>query len=59
MEILYWFLLISGGFLLGSIMFCELIPKIVLKKDIYKISVDNNPGAFNAIKHCEIGRAHV
>ena len=52
MEILYWFLLISGGFLLGSIMFCELIPRIVLKKDIYKISVDNNPGAFNAIKHC-------
>ena len=54
MEILYWSLLILGGFLLGSIMFCELIPKIILGKDIYKISVDNNPGAFNAFKHCGI-----
>ena len=52
MEILYWTLLIVGGFLLGSIMFCELIPKLVLHKDIYAISVDNNPGAFNVFKHC-------
>ena len=52
MEILYWTLLIVGGFLLGSIMFCELIPKHVLHKDIYEISVDNNPGAFNVFKHC-------
>lgn len=52
MEILYWLLLILGGFLLGSIMFCEWIPKIVLHKDICEISVDNNPGAFNVFKHC-------
>lgn len=52
MEILYWTLLIVGGFLLGSIMFCEIIPKAVLHKDIYAISVDNNPGAFNVFKHC-------
>lgn len=52
MEILYWVLLIVGGFLLGSIMFCELIPKKILHKDISKISVDNNPGAFNVFKHC-------
>lgn len=52
MEILYWCLLVIGGFLLGSIMFCEIIPKRVLHKDICEISVDNNPGAFNVFKHC-------
>lgn len=52
MEILYWVLLIFGGFLLGSIMFSELIPKKILHKDICGISVDNNPGAFNVFKHC-------
>lgn len=54
MEILYWCLLIIGGFLFGSIMFCEIIPKKLSQKDIYKISVDNNPGAFNTFKHCGI-----
>ena len=52
MEYLYWSLLIIGGFLLGSIMFFELIPKKLLHKDICEISVDNNPGAFNVFKHC-------
>ena len=52
MEILYWMLLIIGGFLFGSVMFCEIIPKKVLQKDIYNISIDNNPGAFNVFKHC-------
>ena len=52
MQFFYWLLLIVGGFLLGSIMFCELIPKKVLNKDVCKISVDNNPGAFNVFKHC-------
>ena len=52
MEILYWILFIFGGFFLGSIMFCELIPKKILHKDICEISVDNNPGAFNVFKHC-------
>ncbi len=41
-----------GGFLLGSILFCEIIPKKFLHKDIYQISVDNNPGSFNVFKHC-------
>lgn len=52
MKILYWILLIAGGFLLGGVMFCELIPKKLLNKDICEISVDNNPGAFNVFKHC-------
>lgn len=52
MEILYWTLLIIGGFLFGSVMFSQWIPKLFLKKDIYKLSVDNNPGGFNVCKHC-------
>lgn len=52
MEVLYWILLVLGGFLLGSIMFSELIPKLLTGKDICKISVDNNPGTFNAFKYC-------
>ncbi len=52
MQYLYLMLLIVGGFLFGSIMFCEIIPKKVLHKDICEISVDNNPGAFNVFKHC-------
>ena len=51
MEILYWTLLIVGGFLLGSMMFSQWIPKLLAGKDICKESVDNNPGAFNAFKH--------
>jgi len=52
MQYLYWMLLIVGGFLLGSIMFCEIVPKKVLHKSIYEISTDNNPGVFNVFKHC-------
>lgn len=52
MQILYYTLLIIGGFIWGSIMFCELIPKKLLNKDVYEISVDHNPGAFNVFKHC-------
>lgn len=52
MEIIFWALFIIGGFLLGSVMFCEIIPKLIARKDIYEISVDNNPGAFNVFKHC-------
>lgn len=52
MEILCGILLMIGGFLLGGVMFSQWIPRVLQKKDIGKISVDNNPGAFNAIKHC-------
>lgn len=51
MEIMYWILLILGGFLLGGIMFGELLPKIFLHKDIRAISDDHNPGTFNAFKY--------
>lgn len=52
MEVLYWTLLIVGGFLLGGIMFSQWIPKHLAGKDVCEVSVDNNPGAFNAFKHC-------
>lgn len=52
MDAVYWLLLIMGGFLLGGVMFCERIPLKLANKDIYEISVDNNPGAFNVFKHC-------
>lgn len=55
MKIIWEVALIIFGFLCGSLMFSQWIPKIFLKKDICKISVDNNPGAFNAIKHCGKG----
>ena len=51
MEFLYYLLFIVGGFLFGSIMFCGWIPKRIFNKDICKISVDGNPGAFNTFKH--------
>ncbi len=52
MDAVYWLLLIMGGFLFGGVMFCERIPRRFANKDIYEISVDNNPGAFNVFKHC-------
>ena len=33
-------------------MFCKIIPKALLHKDICEISDDHNPGAFNVFKHC-------
>lgn len=52
MQIFYRCLLIIGGFLFGSVMFCELIPKKLFKKDIFELSTDSNPGAFNVFKYC-------
>lgn len=36
-------------------MFCKIIPKLFLHKDICEISDDHNPGAFNVFKHCGKG----
>lgn len=52
MEIPYRILLTVGGFLLGGVMFSQSIPKLRTGKDVCAISVDGNPGAFNAFKHC-------
>ena len=47
-------LLILGGFLLGSIPFCRIVPKIIMKKDICELSDDGNPGAANVFVHCNV-----
>ena len=52
MNALIWLLLIVGGFLSGSLMFCKIIPKLFQHKDICEISDDHNPGAFNVFRHC-------
>lgn len=39
----------------GSVMFSETIPKRWKHKDVSELSDDNNPGAFNAFKHCGKG----
>ena len=54
MNGLYSILLALGGFLLGSIMFCKLIPQLVVHKNICELSDDGNPGAYNVFKHCGI-----
>lgn len=51
-DILLWMIFIFGGFLLGSVMFCSLLPQIIAHVNISEISDDGNPGAFNVFKHC-------
>ncbi|MBQ2660029.1 glycerol-3-phosphate acyltransferase [Candidatus Saccharibacteria bacterium] len=47
-----WLILIVGGYLLGSVMFCRLICLVFYKTDICKVSSDGNPGAANAFRCC-------
>ncbi len=51
-ELLFWAMYIIGGFLMGSVLFCQVIPQIALDKDIYAISDDHNPGATNVFIQC-------
>lgn len=51
-EALLWGLWILGGFLLGSVMFCELLPKRLAQKDVIQLSPDRNPGAANVFLTC-------
>ena len=53
-SLLLWLFFILVGFLLGSIMFSKVLPKIILKKDIESISSDRNPGAANVFINCGI-----
>ena len=49
-----WLLFTIGGFLLGGVMFSQLIPKLVQNKDIQAISDDHNPGATNVFVNCGV-----
>ncbi len=53
-ELLLWAAFIGGGFCLGGIMFSQIIPGILLKKDIRMNSPDGNPGAANVFASCGI-----
>ena len=44
-ELLLWSFFILGGFISGGIMYCELVPKKTVKKDIQALRPDGNPGA--------------
>lgn len=43
-----------GSFILGSIMFSVLIPKIFLKKDVCAESSDHNPGSSSVFATCSV-----
>lgn len=49
-----WLLWIVGGYFLGSVMFCKLIPSYFLQKDVAELSDDHNPGAANVFVNCGI-----
>lgn len=53
-EFCLWLSYIVNGFLLGSILFSQLIPKMILHKDICEISDDHNPGASNVFTCCGV-----
>ncbi len=52
MEFLIWLAFILGGYLLGGVMFCRLIPLITVKKDICKLTEEGNPGAAGVFSVC-------
>ena len=47
-----WFLFFAGGYLLGSVHFCRIIPLIFRRVDITQESADGNPGAANVFVLC-------
>lgn len=51
-KLMLWLVCIVGAFLLGSVMFSQLIPKLFLNKDIAAVSDDHNPGATNVFIAC-------
>ena len=51
-ELAEWIVAIVGGFLMGSVMFSHLLPKIFLGKDVTEESDDHNPGATNVFINC-------
>ena len=53
-EVVIYLSFIAGGFLLGSIPFCRVLPKLIKHVDVCALSDDGNPGAANAFKHCGV-----
>lgn len=53
-SLILWYSWVIVGFLLGSIMFSRLLPKLLKGKDITKDAPDRNPGAANVFATCGI-----
>ena len=53
-ENFLWAALYIGGYLMGGVMFSRFLPKLVMKKDICKLSDDGNPGSANVFKNCGV-----
>ena len=51
---IYYLIFIFSGFVLGSILFSKLIPKLVEGKDICELGSDHNPGAANVFMKCGV-----
>lgn len=51
-ELNIWLCFIIGGFLLGNLMFSQIVPRVFLHKNIMALSDDHNPGATNVFIHC-------
>lgn len=52
--LLLWCAWIGGSFLLGSVMFCRLVPRLLTGQDVTVLSDDGNPGAANVFIHCGV-----
>ena len=53
-QVITYVICAIGGFLLGSVQFCRIIPHAIKKVDVCALSDDGNPGAANAFKHCGV-----
>ena len=51
-DLLFYLIAIFGGFFLGGIMFSQILPAVIMGKDIQAISDDHNPGATNVFVNC-------
>jgi len=52
--IFLWLAFIIGGFLMGSVLFSKIIPKLFVGSDICELGSDGNPGAANVFMKCGV-----
>lgn len=53
-EYLPWLFWTGAGFLLGGVMFCDILPRRLAGRDIRQDSDDHNPGAANVFLLCGV-----
>lgn len=54
-TVILWLFCAAVGFLSGSVMFCGIVPKLLLGVDVAAESPDRNPGAANVFLNCGVG----